>query len=424
LEDGEMMEQVNAFLSKKPDRKTLIIAAVILVLLCLCCLCLLLALWRGVPLQPTPTSTPTATATATATATLTPSVTNTFTPTGTLTPSPTPSLTPSETPTLIPTVTSSPTITPTENPLSGPEHLAIFSQTGSVWVTSRKNNRLVELDGGDLHVLAVMDIDSPNGIAIWQERGLAYIANRNRDTVSEVDLYAHSITRTIAVGKEPLGVTVVQGTGVVFVANNASNTVSCIPPDTNDALVATPRRIELQGPTSLFGFAYNTDIPNTAIVVDSSGNVALAWLNVGSLSFRSVSADPCILSAITTIDQDRLADVTQSSANDLWFFVTDRSANKVVLLPNIGDLSTPTEFILPDSPYAISDFGRCVGVMVPGQNSLYLLDPGIQNVLKQVQVGKQGNNGGQGLAYNSQTDTAYVANAADNSVTRIPNPCR
>jgi DNA-binding beta-propeller fold protein YncE len=182
--------------------------------------------------------------------------------------------------------------------------------------------------------------------------------------------------------------------------------------------------VELQGPTSVFGFLFNENFPNTAVVVDSNGNVAIAGLASSNLSFSRVSADPCFLSPITTIERDRLPDVTQSSLDNLWFLVTDRSANKVVLLPNIGDLSSPIEYYLPESPYAISDLGRCVAVMVPEQNSLYLLDPGIKTVLKQVQVGRQGNNGGMGLAYNSQTDTAYVANTADNSVTRIPNPCR
>ena len=425
-----MMEQINTFLSKKPDRRTLIIVMVTLVLSCLCCLCLVLALWRPQPAQPTPTSTPTATPTPTSTPTLTPTATLTFTPsvtgsltpTNTLIPSFTPSLTPSNTATRVPSFTPTPSITPTPNPLSGSEHLSVFMRTGSVWVTSRSNNRLVELDGGDLHVLTILDIDSPNGIAIWQDKGLAYITNKNAGTVSEVDLVAHKITRTIPVGKEPLGVTVIQSTGAVFVANNASNDVSCIPPGVDQAILATGRAVELNGPTAITGFAYSTEVPNTYVVVDSHGQVGWGGMSNAS-SFKAVAGPACVLSLVTTIGTDGLADVVETTGHPQWFFISDKTGKKIVLLPYAQDLTNLTSFNMPSEPGAITDLGRCVAVVVPAQNRLYLLDTELTKAYKQIKVGKQGDNGGQGLAYNSQTDTAYVANAGDNTVTRIANPC-
>lgn len=419
-----MMQQIDSFLSKKPDRRTLTIVMVILVTLCLCCMCLAFYLWRGVPVQVTPTATSTPTLTPTPTATLTPSLTPTETPTTSVTPSETPTLTPSITPSETSTLTPSftPTITPTPNPLSGAEHLAVFVRTGSVWVTSRHNNRLVELDGGDLHVLSIIEVDSPNGIAIWEEKGLAYITNRNPGTVTEVDLVAHSVTRTIPVGKEPLGVTVVQTTGAVFVANFASNDISCIPPGVGQAITAVPTRIELSGPVALVGFPYNENVPNTALVVDSIGQVAITGL-VNSSNFKSVRTAPCVISPITTIEKDVLVGVAQSTSNNLWFFVSDKSGKKAILLPNIQDLSTPTELALPESPGAVLDLGRCVAAVVPAQNRVYFMDLGLTKAYKRVNVGKQGNEGGQGLAYNPQWNIVYVANAAENSVTRIDQPC-
>lgn len=415
-----MMQQINEFLSKKPDRKTLITAAVILVLMCLCCLCLLLMLWRGVPLQPTPTPSPTATATPTLTPTPTPTDTPTPTPTGTTTPS----VTPTETPSVTPTYTLTPSVTATTNPLNGPEHLEVFLQTGSVWVTSRNNNRLFELDGNDLHVISEIAIDSPNGIAIWQDKGLAYVTNRNRGTVTEVDLYGHQVLRTIAVGKEPYGVTVVQGTGAVFVANYASNSVSCLAPGSNEAVDASPRRVELSNPNSITGFTYNSDLPNAAIVVDSYGTVGFVGISPSTVGFKAVAPDPCFINAFQSYYPDRLAHVSQSSSYNQWFLISDWSANKVILLPGWGIEDSPMEYYLPASPLAVTDMGQCVGVVVPAQNSLYLLDPSIKGMYRQIQIGNQGPNGGQGLAYSPWSDTAYVANTADNSVTRIPNPCQ
>jgi hypothetical protein len=52
------------------------------------------------------------------------------------------------------------------------------------------------------------------------------------------------------------------------------------------------------------------------------------------------------------------------------------------------------------------------------------MDPGLSSAYKRQNVGKQGDDGGQGLAYNPQWDIVYVANAAANSVTRIDQPCK
>ena len=426
-----MMEQINTFLSKKPDRKTLIIAVVTIVSTCLCCLCLALYLWKGQPTQNTPTPTPsetptpTETPTETETPTPTPSITGSFTPTYTLTPSLTVTLTLTETLTYTPTITQTPSITPTPNPLSKPEHLAVFMRTGNVWVTSRDNNRLVELDGNDLHVLSIIDIDSPNGIAIWQDQGLAYVTNRDTSNVSEIDLVAHKITRVIGVGKDPFGVTVVQSTGTVFVGNFSSNDVSCIVAGADKSVLATPlRELVLKGPTGLFGFSYNTDIPNTAMLVDSNGTVAVVGFNPNN--FSRISTSPCSVSPVTSINNDGLADISQSTSNPYSFFVSDHSGKKVVLIPDISNVST-TDFPkldLPSEPSAFLDLGRCLAVVVPKQNRLDILDIQLSKVARQIKIGKQGDNGGQGLAYNSNLDVAYVTNRDDNSVSRIPSPCK
>lgn len=433
-----MLAQINTFLSKKPDRKTLIAVVSTLVLLCLCCLCLFLFIMRGKP----PTVTPTPTWTETMTPTWTP------TPTQTLTPNPSASITPTFTaratgtatstptpkPTKTLTITFTPSITPTPNPLDGPTYLAVFNRTGNVWVTSRKNSSLVELDGKDLSLISTMVMDSPNGIAIWQDKGFAYVTNQDNNSVTEIDLVAHKITRKISVGSQPMGVTVVQSTGDVFVANNKSDNISCIPADSTTVFTATSRDVVLNGPTHLTGFSYSTTVPGAAIVVDSTGVVAIVALTrPSSLSIkRDIAASPCVLVRVTNIGKDALADVTQVSNYDgQAFYVTDISGKLVELVPLSLLTTDPTgptpvpnpQIVLPKFPYAIADLGKCVAVVVPDQNRLYLLDSTLRKVLDQKKVGNQGKNGGQGLAYYMDGNTVYVANEADDSVTRITNPC-
>ncbi|MBE3145498.1 MAG: hypothetical protein IMZ61_16475 [Planctomycetes bacterium] len=429
-----MLQQINTFLSKKPDRKTLIAGVSVLVVLCLCCLCLFLFIMRGKP----PTVTPTPTWTETMTPTWTPTPTQTLTPTQTPTPNPSVTITPTftatatgtPTPTRIPTITDTPSITPTPNPLDGPTYLAVFNHTGNVWVISRKNSSLVELDGKDLSLVSTMVINSPNGIAIWQDKGLAYVTNQDNNSVTEIDLVAHQITRQIKVGSQPMGVTVVQSTGDVFVANNKSNDISCIPADSTTVFTASSRDVVLNGPTHLTGFSYSTQIPGAAIVVDSTGVVAMVGLTNPSTSFTRVAVATCVLVRVTNIGKDALADVTQVNNYDgQAFYVTDISGKLVELVPlnllSNTDAAPPPnpQIVLPKFPYAIADLGICVAVVVPDQNRLYLLDTFLNKVVGQEKVGNQGKNGGQGLDYYVDGNIVYVANEADDSVTRIKNPC-
>jgi YVTN family beta-propeller protein len=303
-----------------------------------------------------------------------------------------------------------------------------------VWVTSRKNSSLVELDGKDLHLISTMVMDSPNGIAIWQDQGFAYVTNQDNNSVTEIDLVAHKINRKIKVGSQPMGVTVAQSTGDVFVANNKSNDISCIPANSTAVFTATPRNVVLNGPTHLAGFTYSRTIPGAAIVVDSHGVVAIVALtNPSSLSItKEIAVASCVLAQVATIGRDALADVAQVSNFDgQAFYVTDISGKLVELVPLnlVTSTSGPTpppnpKIVLPKFPYAVADLGKCVGVVVPDQNRLYLLDTTLRKVLDQKKVGNQGKNGGRGLAYNVNGNTVYVANEADNSVTRISNPCQ
>ena len=431
-----MMQQINEFLSKKPDRRSITILITALTLLCLCCLCLFFLLLQGrtpPPLPATPTLTPSQTLTPTHTITpnpsFSPTTTFTITPTFTLTPSLTITPTGTTRPTWTPSITLTPSITPTPNLLDGPQFLAVFRRTGNVWVTSPKNSTLIELDGNDLHIVSSMIVDSPNGIAIWQDKGLAYVTNKDFNTVTEVDLVAHKITRKIDVGQQPFGVTVEQSSGDVFVANNGSNDVSCIPSDGSAVKTTDNIKEPLDRPTHLIGFKLSDTNPGAAIVIDSSGQVAVVRSN-RSTSFSpkelSINIVPCQLTKLGYINKDALADVDQSNDTDpLTFYVTDIDGKSVWLAPLETQPSSPLPRItLPNAPYAVANFDKCIGAVVPSQNRLYIISQDLTQILGQKKTGKQGDNGGWGLAYNPDNNTAYVANPDSNSVTRFETPCQ
>jgi YVTN family beta-propeller protein len=304
-----------------------------------------------------------------------------------------------------------------------------------VWVTSWDNSSLVELDGKDLHLISRMKIDSPNGIAIWQDKGLAYVTNRNSNTVTEIDLVAHKIRRTIAVGSQPFGVTVVQESGVVFVANRDSNDISCIPADGSPAIASVVGKwISLHGPVRLAGFPLNYagQYFDTALIVDMKGTVAIVML-VSQAYAEKVSGPRCDVESIAKFGEDSLGDVAHFADKDAIFYITDFTGRFVEYLRLIpastdGTPATPLPHVfqikLPKSPLAIAWLGGCMGVVAPDQNLLYLFYDNSDTIMGQKKIGNQGDHGGGGLAYNPNVDVAYVTNAADNSVTRIEHSCQ
>jgi YVTN family beta-propeller protein len=322
--------------------------------------------------------------------------------------------------------------------LDKPQYLAIFRRTGNVWVTSRNNSSLVELDGNDLHVISTMLVDSPNGIAIWQDKGLAYVTNQDNNTVTEIDLVAHKITRKIDVGQQPFGITVEQTTGDVFVANNGSNDVSCIPSNGAPVTSTNNPQVPLDRPTRLIGYRYSDQIPGAALVVDSSGLVAIVAISnpssglADTIKPAAAIINACVIAKVAQINKDALADIDQSSSTDpVTFYVTDIDGKSVVLIlgtflsnrTNSVTSAYPT-ITLPKAPYAVANFDKCVGAVVPSQNRLYIISQDLKQILGQKKTGKQGDNGGWGLAYNPDNNTAYVANPDSNSVMRFETPCQ
>ena len=215
-------------------------------------------------------------------------------------------------------------------------------------------------------------------------------------------------------------------------ANNGSGNVSCIPSNGDPVTSTNNQQVPLYKPTLLVGFHYSDAIPGAAIVVNSSGQVAIVAITHPLVSQElAVKVNPCAIQIIANINKDALADVDQSNYNDpVSFYVSDIDDKSVVLVPldlsqrTAGAVPTYPKINLPKSPYAVATFKACVGVVVPNQNRLYLLDPPLKQILGQTKIGKQGDNGGWGLAYNPDNETAYIANPAANSVTRIISPCQ
>jgi DNA-binding beta-propeller fold protein YncE len=351
----------------------------------------------------TPTASPTGTPTNTATRTATSTGTLPPTPTFTRTNTPTPTITRTPTATRTPTVTPTPSITPTPRPvLSRPQNLAIYAKTGNLWVANRGNNSIVEVDGKSVGRILTMlpDIPDPNAVAIWQTGGLAYVSNRNQGTVTEIDLNAKRVTRVINLSSNktlPWGLAVDEASGDVFVAEYGQGAVGCVQRSSNRVFEGTPLELPahiVYDPQSQSLFAVGRSGTLLKIVCRDSSNVTI--LQDNSLFDLTVSPGGQTL-YVTAIDSKRV-------------YVYGGRLNRFLQLNN--------------APYGIKAFGNCVGAVVSAEDKLYIMDPSLGRAYRMLDVGKQTvGEGGQGVAYNAATDTAYVTNYGANTITAISNPC-
>jgi DNA-binding beta-propeller fold protein YncE len=76
---------------------------------------------------------------------------------------------------------------------------------------------------------------NPQGIAIWQHKGLAVVANNGSNTATVLDLTPlpnnppkSALTADVSTGTNPTGVAINDATGAAIVANTGSNTVTMI----------------------------------------------------------------------------------------------------------------------------------------------------------------------------------------------------
>jgi YVTN family beta-propeller protein len=75
---------------------------------------------------------------------------------------------------------------------------------------------------------------------VVQAQFSAYVTNRNSNTVSVLDTATNTVSATVPVGSQPIGVAVSPNGAFVYVANLVSNTVSVIDVATNTVSATVP----------------------------------------------------------------------------------------------------------------------------------------------------------------------------------------
>jgi DNA-binding beta-propeller fold protein YncE len=232
--------------------------------------------------------------------------------------------------------------------LTGCNSIVVIDVSPTVPGTSppQQNPNFGKLIGGTVGVGT-----NPQGVAIWQHRGLAVVANHGSNTASVIDLTksppASPLTADVATGTNPTGVAINEATGAAIVTNTGNNTVSSInlgllfpPAGTTPPTTLTPSNIGgIQQPVAV---AIDPDrgINNQGIAVVTSVALSNGSAPTGALDIVNIGVTPPALS--TTISSGFVSATPTGVVFDPAVATT--TTNPGVFFSNSSGTNTINEF--------------------------------------------------------------------------------
>lgn len=271
----------------------------------------------------------------------------------------------------------------------------------------------------------------------WQ----AYVANREDDTVSVIDVATNVVTNTITVGTSPIGVALTPDGSQTYVANNDDNSVSVINTVVNSVVNVisptgdSPEGISItsdgkQAYVSNFfdsivsvidvaAGAISTPVPvgNRPTVIAILPNVKAAY--VANLSDGTITViDPATNLVITTITVGNGPAAIGITPDQTKVYVTNQFDGTVSVIDTATNLVTTTITVGPSpSGIAITPDGTKAyvtnGDIAPGTVSV--IDVASDTVTTTITVGF----GPLCVIFTKDGTKAYVANSLDNTVSVI-----
>jgi YVTN family beta-propeller protein len=235
-------------------------------------------------------------------------------------------------------------------------------------------------------------------------RGVAYVANRDDNTISVLDTTTNAVVDTFAVGVQPFGVAVNPAGTRLVVSNSGAGTVSVIDPVTGSA-VGTPT---VGG--SPRGVALNPT-GTTAYVANSSGLVSVIDVISGALTTQIATGSPSEGLAVTS-DGSRV--YVPSTTTGTLTAIGTATGTVVATIDGLGDGS---------SQVALSSDDAFAYVTNEGSDTLSVIDTAEGAVITNVTVGDAPIGVATGLygvdVVNSGSDTVSVVDPASYGVSTV-----
>jgi len=223
----------------------------------------------------------------------------------------------------------------------------------------------------------------------------AYITNIGDSTVSVIDTSTDTVTATVPVGSQPLGVAISPTGSRVYITNIGNGTVSVLDTASNSVVATvtvgtTPVGIAAH-PNGTRVYVANDDPSGTVSVIDTASNTVVATIPAGG-STNGVTVRP------------DGTEVYVSEGNGT-FFVIDPSTNTVSRTLGGGEASKGIVFSRTTNLVYMGNQGG------PGNpaaiNTVSVIDPSVPSLITSIAVG----NNPYGLAINPAGTRVYAANS-------------
>ncbi|MHC1753918.1 MAG: PGF-pre-PGF domain-containing protein [Methanosarcina sp.] len=272
------------------------------------------------------------------------------------------------------------------------------------YITNFGSNTVSVIDTATNTVTATVPVGiEPLGVAVALDGTKVYVTNNVSNSVSVIDTSTNTVTATINVGNNPTGVAINLAGTKVYVTNNEDNTTSVIDTATNTVTATVPVEIYPSGVavspdgTEVYvassAYIENSTYNSTVSVIDTSTNTVTATVSVGSGPM-----------GVTVSPDGRKVYVANSADNTTS--VIDTSTNTVTFTVPVG--SWPVGV-------AVNPDGTKVYVANYNGNSTSIIDTATNTVTATVKVG----NYPFGIAVTPDGRKVYVANSADNTISVI-----
>jgi YVTN family beta-propeller protein len=265
--------------------------------------------------------------------------------------------------------------------------------------------------------------------------GLAYIANKNDNTVSVINTESNTVIATIPVGTNPMGVGVSPDGTRAYVANFGSGSVSVINAAANAVIATIPVVLPNCAAVSPDGAkVYITGDSNLVTVIDAATNTVAATIPVGAgPAGIAVSPDGSRayvanytsknVSVINTATNTVIATVTASynpngivvSPDGKRVYVSDDYSYMSVIDATNNTLITNQVVLSESAGIAISPDGKIVYVLEVNNNTVLGINSADYSIVSSVTVGGKPT----GIAISADGNRLYVTNAASGSVSVI-----
>jgi YVTN family beta-propeller protein len=276
---------------------------------------------------------------------------------------------------------------------SGPFGIAVDAYNINTVYVTRPYSNIISIIEGKTKTADISVDGSPTGIAINPKTNLTYVANRDFNTVSVIDVKTKTIVRYIQVDDSPSALAVNPLTNMVYVANSDSNTTSIIDGKTNSVVKAvavgySPRGVAVNPLTNMV-YVANSD-SNTTSIIDGKTNSVVKAVAVG-YSPRGVAVNPLT----------NMVYVANSGSDTVS--VIDGKTNSVVKDVSVGHLPRGV---------AVDPLTNMVYVANSGSNTVSVIDGRTNSVVRLMLTGY----GPTSVAFVANTRYIYVANQNDGTI--------